>query len=81
MLTISRPANGLGSPLSGIGTPALSTRIELSDIEAGLLSVATSALKLASMIIKKRMDVKIIPVIVARVYFKKFFIVVMWLKK
>jgi hypothetical protein len=49
--------------------------MELLLIVTGLFPEETIALKLASSTIKKRMDTIIIPVIVARVYFRKFFII------
>jgi hypothetical protein len=70
----SIPARGFSFPLSGISTPAFRTRIEFSLIEAGLSPEATRALILASKTIKKRIEVIMIPVIVARVYLRKVFI-------
>ena len=48
--------------------------MELLLIITGLFPEETIALKLASITIKNRIDMIIIPVIVARVYFRKFFI-------
>jgi hypothetical protein len=56
-------------------TPAFRTRIEFPDIATGLSPEITRVLRLAIIIIKKRNDVRIIPVIVARVYFRKSFMV------
>jgi hypothetical protein len=64
---MSNPDQGLGLPLSGIGIPAFSTRIVLLLMATGLFPDATIALRLPSIIMKKRIDVKIIPVMVARV--------------
>jgi hypothetical protein len=48
--------------------------MELLLIETGLLPDDTIALKPASITMKKRMEAIIIPVMVARVYLRKFFI-------
>jgi hypothetical protein len=63
----SKPANGLGLPLSGIVTPVLSTRTEFSFIDTGLSPAATMMLKVPSMTKNIRTDAIIIPVIVAKV--------------
>jgi hypothetical protein len=73
-LSRSIPESGFSFPLSGIGTPAFRTRIELLLIVTGLLPDETIALKLASITTKNRMDAIIIPVIVARVYLRKLLI-------
>jgi hypothetical protein len=54
--------------------PVFRTRIEFSLMETGLSPDATRALRLASIMIKKRIEAIIIPVMVARVYLRKFFI-------
>jgi hypothetical protein len=54
--------------------PAFSTRIEFSEIAAGLSPDIAIVLMVASSIIKKRIEMIIIPVIVASVYFRKSFI-------
>ena len=74
IFTRSRPETGLLSLLSGIATPALRTRTEFSGTDVVLFPIATIAEKLASMIMKNKMEQTMIPVIVARVYFKKDFI-------
>jgi len=67
MLEKSKPDHGLGLPLSGMVTPAFRTRIELSFSVTGLFPEATITLRLAIVIMKKRIEAMIIPVIVARV--------------
>ena len=67
ILIISNPAHGLRLPLSGIGMPVLSTSTVLSVKATGLSPDAIMALRKASDIMKKRIEVKIMPVIVASV--------------
>jgi hypothetical protein len=54
--------------------PALRTRIDFSLIETDLSPDAMRALRLAIRTIRKRNEVIIIPVMVAKVYLRKFFI-------
>ncbi len=71
---ISIPEYGFLLPLSGMLTPAFSTSTELSVIDVVLSPDTIITLRLASITTMKRMDTIIIPVIVARTYFRKFFI-------
>ena len=67
MLEKSKPDHGFGFPLSGIGTPAFRTRIVLLLRVTGLFPDATITPRLVIVIINKRIEAIIIPVIVARV--------------
>jgi len=73
-LTGSNPENGAGFPLSGISIPAFKTRTEFAEIAAGFSPEETNALRVEINIIKKRIEARMIPTIVARTYFKKSFI-------